>query len=118
MTFDEVWEKLKSEDPETFTKAEQLADDLLKELEYAYDQGFNRGYNIGFTQGYYTDGSTGTDMKGDLISRKVLKEACGVWIFHKDYNERKYGCNKCGNLNNIPSNFCPNCGAKMDKILP
>ena len=38
----------------------------------------------------------------------------GEWIFHKDYNERKYGCNKCGNLNNIPSNFCPNCGGKMD----
>ena len=38
----------------------------------------------------------------------------GKWILHKDYNEScKYGCNKCGNLNNIPSNFCPNCGADM-----
>lgn len=38
----------------------------------------------------------------------------GEWIFHKDYNEScRYGCNQCGNLNNIPSNFCPNCGAKM-----
>lgn len=46
------------------------------------------------------------------------KRPTGKWIFHKDYNERKYGCNKCGNLNNIPSNFCPNCGAKMDRILP
>ena len=55
MTFDEVWEKLKSEDPETFTKAEQLADCLIKELEYAYDQGFKRGYNKGFAQGYYTE---------------------------------------------------------------
>ena len=40
----------------------------------------------------------------------------GKWIFHKDYNERKYGCNQCGNLNNIPSKFCPNCGTKMDKV--
>ena len=38
----------------------------------------------------------------------------GKWIFHKDYNEScRYGCNQCGSLNNIPSNFCPNCGAKM-----
>lgn len=38
----------------------------------------------------------------------------GKWIFHEDYNENcKYGCNKCGSLNNIPSNFCPNCGVKM-----
>ena len=40
----------------------------------------------------------------------------GKWIFHKDYNEScRYGCNQCGNLNNIPSNFCPNCGAGMRK---
>lgn len=38
----------------------------------------------------------------------------GKWIFHKDYNEScRYGCNQCGNLNNISSNFCPNCGADM-----
>ena len=40
----------------------------------------------------------------------------GEWIFHKDFNEScRYGCNQCGNLNNIPSNFCPNCGARMVK---
>ncbi len=38
----------------------------------------------------------------------------GEWIFHKDFNEScRYGCNQCGNLTNIPSNFCPNCGADM-----
>lgn len=38
----------------------------------------------------------------------------GKWIFHKDFNEScRYGCNQCGNLNNISSNFCPNCGADM-----
>jgi rRNA maturation endonuclease Nob1 len=42
------------------------------------------------------------------------KEDCGKWIFHKDFNAGcRYGCNQCGNLANIPSNFCPNCGKRM-----
>jgi rubrerythrin len=40
----------------------------------------------------------------------------GKWIKHEDYNESiKYGCNRCGNLTNIPSNYCPNCGKAMKK---
>lgn len=49
-----------------------------------------------------------------LSSVTIEARSQGNWIFHKDYNERKYGCNQCGNLNNTPSNFCPNCGAKME----
>ena len=42
----------------------------------------------------------------------------GKWIFHKDYHEScRYGCNQCGNLTNINSRFCPNCGAKMKKAV-
>ena len=38
------------------------------------------------------------------------------WIKHEDYNESiKYGCNRCGNLTNIPSNYCPNCGKAKKK---
>ena len=36
----------------------------------------------------------------------------GKWIIH-DRENLKYGCNQCGNLTNINSNFCPNCGANM-----
>ena len=36
----------------------------------------------------------------------------GEWIIH-DRECLKYGCNQCGNLTNINSNFCPNCGAYM-----
>ena len=50
----------------------------------------------------------------DKELRKKWERPKGEWIFHKDNNEScRYGCNQCGNLNNIPSNFCPNCGADM-----
>lgn len=40
----------------------------------------------------------------------------GEWIIHNDWHENcRYGCNQCGNLTNIPGNFCPNCGVKMKK---
>lgn len=52
----------------------------------------------------------------DIIDNAPSNENFGKWIFHKDFNDSiKYGCNQCGNLANIPSNFCPNCGAKMEK---
>lgn len=61
------------------------------ELEEAY----NNGWSDGFSDG-------------------VNERPKGEWIFHKDFNEScRYGCNQCGNLNNILSNFCPNCGADM-----
>lgn len=38
----------------------------------------------------------------------------GEWIIHNDYHENcRYGCNQCGNLTNVPGNFCPKCGADM-----
>lgn len=68
------------------------------ELEEAYNNGWSDGF------------SEGESERTDEI---------GKWIFHKDYHENcRYGCNQCGNLNNIPSNFCPNCGAKMKRQLP
>ena len=50
------------------------------------------------------------------LVNNAKKEDCGKWIFHKDFHESiRYGCNQCGNLTNIPSNFCPNCGKRMLK---
>ena len=40
----------------------------------------------------------------------------GEWTCCKDFHENcRYRCNQCGNSNNIPSNYCPNCGARMVK---
>lgn len=65
------------------------------ELEEAYNNGWSDGF------------SEGESERTDEI---------GKWIFHKDYNEScRYCCNQCGNLSNIPSNFCPNCGVRMVK---
>lgn len=36
----------------------------------------------------------------------------GEWIKIGDIG-LAYTCNKCGEVNVIPTNFCPNCGAKM-----
>lgn len=66
------------------------------------------------------DSDVGISFANHLVCYKHVpiknQEDCGKWIFHKDFNDSiKYGCNQCGNLTNIPSNFCPNCGKRMKK---
>ncbi len=39
----------------------------------------------------------------------------GVWI-NTDGNEPcRYKCNACGRLSDIRENYCPNCGARMER---
>lgn len=119
-------------------------DALKKKLQARRDNGeedFDKGYNIGIETAIdlinnapelgYEDGIISVETAtrrsieledaynngwSDGFSEGEDERPQGEWIIHKDYNEScRYGCNQCGNLNNIPSNFCPNCGAKMKK---
>ena len=74
-------------------------------------------------EAYYTFkndlGKGNLNALGEIIANGIPyeerpQEDCGQWIKHEDFNDSiKYGCNQCGNLTNIPSNFCPNCGKRM-----
>ncbi len=60
------------------------------------------------------EGGKGIEALNLAIKALKNERPQGKWIFHKDFNEScRYGCNQCGNLTNIPNNFCPNCGVKM-----
>lgn len=57
------------------------------------------------------------DIKGEIegdyeIICKYEEKPQGEWIKIGDIG-LAYTCNKCGEVNVIPTNFCPNCGAKM-----
>ena len=64
------------------------------------------------------DGFTSNPIEIDealKIAIQALEESerpHGKWVVH-DRPSLQYGCNICGNLTNINSNFCPNCGARM-----
>lgn len=79
---------------------------------------YNKSKNIIiFTQGCWQSDEYFNKPGFITLFHKREPEEQGTWILHKDYNERKYGCNQCGNLNDIPSKFCPNCGANMRNLI-
>ena len=41
----------------------------------------------------------------------VVEVVRGEWIPHEGYSQ----CNKCNSLWTVESNYCPNCGAKMER---
>lgn len=53
------------------------------------------------------------DFIDNAANGDAQKEDLGKWIIH-DRKNLKYGCNQCGNLANIKSRFCPNCGKRMN----
>lgn len=42
----------------------------------------------------------------EVVHGEWQDEQCGRWIYAK--------CNLCGKVQDVRSNYCPNCGANMD----
>ena len=55
------------------------------------------------------------DDNGDAI--EISRVRHGRWIWNEEGEidwEQFYRCSNCGDKEYLESNFCPNCGAKMD----
>ena len=81
------------------------------------DDLISRADTIAFIERGFEKTST---VKSILCYLATVKSAesqeIGEWKLHNDYHPNlKYGCNRCGNLTPIPSNYCPNCGKLMKK---
>lgn len=53
----------------------------------------------------------------DLAIKALEERPQGEWI-DQDFDDLKisdYRCNQCGHYQDDITNFCPNCGAKMQK---
>lgn len=96
MTFDEVWEKLKSKDKTgAYERAEQMEDDLLEDILYAYAQGHKRGYDIGYAQGN--------------------ERPKGKWLIEGG-TTLHFCCSECGCAGDNWDKFCKHCGAQMEAM--
>ena len=136
MTFEDMWKSLEEKDTTgKYKQAREMAELNVEQLEYAYNSGYADAKSKYERPQYIlkVKNLTTEDKKhfqecwnksaGGLLAIISddyeiipIERPQGKWIFYKDYNEScRYGCNLCGNLNNIPSNFCPNCGAEMQK---
>ena len=59
-----------------------------------------------------TDDWTTTEIL-DLINAYAERRPQGVWV--ADYDNYMCYCSKCEYRATFPHNFCPNCGAQMQK---
>ena len=54
----------------------------------------------------------------DMAIEALTGQPQSKWTicYDVDYSTDIYQCIQCHNINWYPSNYCPNCGAKMEKI--
>lgn len=58
-----------------------------------------------------------SDLRDSIPPADVAQAVHGMWkseATRKPFLQMLYKCSKCGYLVDRVSNFCPNCGAKMD----
>lgn len=70
-------------------------EELIKALQYDRDQ-YRKGYEDA-----------------------VLDKTHGKWVdkWHELWKEQLPVCSVCNNISIFKSNFCPNCGARMDEMM-
>lgn len=49
----------------------------------------------------------------DMAIEALSAEKTGTWIRHERGLFFGYKCSQCGELSEIPTDYCPHCGAKM-----
>lgn len=59
-------------------------------------------------QGYY-------DMVQIITNLPPIEPRRGKWIFRSIESPYRWECNKCGDKVRARYNFCPNCGARMER---
>ena len=94
---------------------DELLKDLKDKCDYALREYYWSGeYIMGFTHA--------TDIVNKALPLNVAIVKHGQWIESKEHLYLQNGCkewtnfycSECDALNNSPTNYCPNCGAKMD----
>ena len=54
----------------------------------------------------------------DIAIEALIDQPQSKWIvcYDVDHSTDIYQCTQCHDVNWYPSNYCPNCGARMEKI--
>ena len=79
-------------------------EELFKALKYDRNQ-YIRGYNHGFEKGF-------------AEATQQLIRPTGEWVYNQyngNANIGNWHCSNCGEISCCKGNFCPDCGAKMQK---
>ena len=67
-------------------------------------------YSKDFIHGF----NTGAKTQLEADKKEMLR--LGWWIYNANFAEPPFKCSACGKSQGRLSNYCPDCGAKMDEV--